>query len=284
MSRNAERRETAKATLTRALATDVTRTGPKSFEQLAQFALNLGAFKVVKRPMYREDHGILSGMLVPVEGGCLVAINERIGASRQLYSLAHEIGHLLHLRDRDSTQSTIRREKYRAEWDRHDDPDEERSCEVIAAELLMPEHTFADHLRNLPDSLTSVSNLSQIFGTSITATAIRIVELNSQPRLLTRWRQDKRTVGAVRLSWQIRNSINGPSVEVIPSNSKSFAGAKAAWSQGGLKVTDETLLERVAQGDSRYVGFPVFKTESIGFGVDKSRFVLSMSHLEHIRR
>jgi len=275
-------RETAITMLNQALATDVTRTGPKSFDELAEIALNLGATRVIKRPLSLGDHGNVSGMLVPNDSGYLIAINERVGESRQLYSLAHEIGHLIHIGNQASRRSLARRERYRGKWDHHDDPEEERLCEVIAAELLMPQETFSRHAERLDSSLKSIPNLCKWYGTSITATTIRLVELCTKPRLLVRWLRDKRRQGNMRVSWQIRNSMEGPAVEVSTTGGRTFAGAKTAWIENGLIVTDETLLERVTHGTPRYVRFPVMKTESSGFGIGTHRFVLSVVYLNDV--
>ena len=53
---------------------------------------------------------------------------------------------------------------------------EERLCDRIAAELLMPETAFLRHARLRPPSFNALTSLARIFEVSISATLIRLRE------------------------------------------------------------------------------------------------------------
>lgn len=148
-------------------------------------AFHLGAH-IHREPL--DDNGDLSGLLVRVGGKTIIGVNSRHSKTRQRFTIAHEIGHLvLHdhdklyldrdfpvrLRDERSSQAV--------------DPDE-IAANAFAAELLMP----ADMLkRDLRDVVTrnaerhavdyedeeTIRRLAERYQVSLQAMIFRLVNL-----------------------------------------------------------------------------------------------------------
>ena len=104
----------------------------------------------------------------------LLRVNEAIPErGRKRFAIAHEIGHwILH---RDSSQLNICNNadmiaQYKASAT-------EVEASFFAAELLMPQAAFAPLLRRVRPSFRLISELATEFDTSLTATAIRCVEV-----------------------------------------------------------------------------------------------------------
>jgi hypothetical protein len=163
----------------------------------------------------------------------------------------------------------------------------EHLCDRIAAEVLMPAQDFREQMLDEGQSLRSVVSLADRYETSITATAIQYVKIIPEPALLVRWVASSQPGGALRPSWRIRNESAGPSAEITITGRRGersvFSGAQSAWIAPGVKTTYEKLLERGSSENPSYVRFPEFRTESMGFGKDKSRFVLSAVYLRDER-
>ena len=249
--------------------------------RLLEVGHRLGVTKVVQRSLPTDENGILDGMLIPVDGGYVIAVNQDVAESRQRYSLAHEIGHLIEIKDPDSTRSSAGTGPRFKGLGSHENRQEERRCEAIAAELLMPFETFTRKVREAGLSLASVPFLARVFETSITSTAIRLLELMPEPALLVRWRLNRNQGTGLEKSWGLRNEIRGPSVQVSKNmrGSSVFPGAEAAWTKPGMHTSSESIITRGAIGNTRYVQFPEYRTESMGFGVRANRFVLSLVYL-----
>ncbi len=82
-------------------------------------------------------------MLVPLSGVYSVVIDEKASESRQRYSLAHELAHIMLLESDPASDDLLKAPRFRsaAAEDRAWKA-EERLCDEIAAELLMPEMLF----------------------------------------------------------------------------------------------------------------------------------------------
>ena len=160
---------------------------------------------------------------------------------------------------------------------------EEKLCDAIAAELLMPSDLFSERAAETGQSLRNVPRWADYFGTSITATAIRFVELVPAPCLLVRWVANKKHPDALRRSWQFRNHVPGPSVELTATAKAGetvFEGARSAWLQSGVKATREQVLQRT-NDRGRHIRFPYYRTESVAFGRSNTKFVVSAVYLDH---
>jgi hypothetical protein len=99
---------------------------------------------------------------------------------RQRFSVGHELGHWMH--DRGKAGYLCQKKDLRTPWGLLQSP--EARANRYAAELLMPASMFKSAAHNRPMTLDTVSELGVGFKTSLTATAIRLVELGSFPAMV----------------------------------------------------------------------------------------------------
>ena len=146
-------------------------TEPEEIDLLA-IAYHVGA-AVRLRPLQGcEAH------IVGCSDQAIITINDRTGFRRQRFSIAHELGHWRHHRgkalvcrvDELQPRSTL---------------SSERIADQYAADLLMPRYLFSPLARQQGKlTFKAVAALSDIFRTSKTATAIRLVESDQAPAIL----------------------------------------------------------------------------------------------------
>lgn len=137
-------------------------------------AYYLGAF--VK---YRPLDGC-EGRIVGIDNRAIITVNSRAIPTRQRFSAAHEIGHWHHHRGRTLI---CRSDDIGNPAKRPMDP--ERVADRYAADFLMPQYLFtpmADQIGKV--TFQAVEDLRREFNTSITATAIRLVEYGPEPSML----------------------------------------------------------------------------------------------------
>ncbi|MEX3954411.1 ImmA/IrrE family metallo-endopeptidase [Trinickia sp. EG282A] len=131
----------------------------------------------------RVQYSDLSGCearLVGVGDRAIVTIRSSTDDRRKRFSLAHELGHWNYHRGRSfECRADDMVEKFSSK------PIEEREADSYAADLLMPAYMFQPLVRNVKrPTFDAVSELAEKFNTSITATAIRMVDVNVWPLLL----------------------------------------------------------------------------------------------------
>jgi len=210
------------------------------------------------------DLGTVDGWLVEERGVLVAKLNRAAPPYRRRYSLAHEIAHTM-LGDTPAS-------RWNAEHPRRPGAHRtarERACDAIAAELLLPYHLFQPRCRELGASLAIVKRLADDFDASLSATAIRMAELTSDPIIIARWAP----VGPpqhLTLEWSTRSRTARGCY--IPRGSSPPPGSTPlrAIRQGG-RVTG---ADNVTPGrrETHY-------TESEAFGTKTTGFVLSMIHL-----
>ena len=99
---------------------------------------------------------------------------------RQRFSAAHELGHWMI--DRGKVASFVcDAQVFATEWV-NDNP--ERRANRYAADLLLPPFLFEPRAKNLEVTFGTVESLAHDFQTSLTATAIRLVEYGSFPAMI----------------------------------------------------------------------------------------------------
>jgi Zn-dependent peptidase ImmA (M78 family) len=108
----------------------------------------------------------------------IIAVNEASPMQRQRFSIGHEIGHWM--RDRGTVSFSCDQRKMSPRW-RQDNP--ERLANLYAADLLMPESMFRPRAQRREITLATVRALAHEFRTSLSATAIRLVEMGSFPAM-----------------------------------------------------------------------------------------------------
>lgn len=125
----------------------------------------------------------------------IITVNSASRRARQRFSAAHELGHWLC--DRGRIAFTCTKLMLATEW-HHENP--ETRANRFAADLLLPEMIFRPDARNQDMTFASVRKLADRYETSLTATAIRLVELGSFPAMLV---CNER--GSKRWKWFVRS-------------------------------------------------------------------------------
>lgn len=115
--------------------------------------------------------------LVKKGNNAIITINKNtLEEGRKRFAIAHELGHLeLH----SDSQIVLCTEKDMFLW--NESNVQEVEANEFAAHLLMPEEFFAPRLKKTSPNMTIVSKLAQEFRTTLTATALRYVQVSSEP-------------------------------------------------------------------------------------------------------
>ena len=131
------------------------------------------------RVQYKDISGC-EARLVGVGNRAIVTIRSSTEDRRKRFSLAHELGHWNHHRGRSfECRADDLVERYSSK------SMEEREADSYAADILMPAYMFQPLARSVKrPTFDAVKELADRFKTSITATAIRLVDSNTWPLLL----------------------------------------------------------------------------------------------------
>lgn len=118
--------------------------------------------------------------IVGSDDTAVITVNKNASLQRQRFSVCHELGHWIYHRGK-----MLLCQADEIERPGIDSTNLERIADRFAAELLMPAYLFVPIAQSLGrPSMHVVRKLSEIFSTSQTATAIRLVEINQLPLLL----------------------------------------------------------------------------------------------------
>jgi hypothetical protein len=148
-------------------------TGPKDID-LEAIAWTLGV-----RVKYRPLDGCEACIAGDAERA-IITVNSRSPRRRRRYSIGHELGHWKHHRG----QVLVCRAEEIGRGGKKDAP-AERAADTYAADLLMPGYLFRPFARAHPKlNFKTVRALADAFDTSLTSTAIRLVEAGHAPALL----------------------------------------------------------------------------------------------------
>jgi Zn-dependent peptidase ImmA (M78 family) len=152
------------------------RFGLDSRERLAEIAEEVG-IEVLYRPAESYDGALLR--IRDAQRGYIV-INSRIREeSRKRFTLAHEIGHFV-LPGKQQRIENWDADLYRPELE----------ANRFAAEILMPRRLMAEFVESEP-SLESIRSIAQLCGTSLTASAVRLITLTPH-RAAVVWSQNQK--------------------------------------------------------------------------------------------
>lgn len=117
-----------------------------------------------------------------------ITVDSRSRLERRRFSAAHELGHWM--ADRGKISSFLCNEKvFVTEW-AEDNP--ERRANRYAADLLLPKFMFEPRAKGKEITFATVRSLAADFSTSLTATAIRLVEFGSFPAIIVCNERDRR--------------------------------------------------------------------------------------------
>ena len=139
-------------------------------------AERLGVSDISTRPMVED------GALVRLGTVTNVLLREGRSPSRQRFTLAHELAHLLLLGD---TELALEFRQVRRGRDA-----EESLCDDIAAALLMPTEWIRLRFSDRPMTLPTVRDLAQACEVSMAAALVRLDEVCGWRAALLRWREE----------------------------------------------------------------------------------------------
>jgi Zn-dependent peptidase ImmA (M78 family) len=132
------------------------------------------AFHLGVRVRYRQLDGC-EATIIGAQDQALITVSRRSSYRRKRFSIAHELGHWCFHRGK---RLVCRAEDYRP----RDTLSPERIADSYAADLLMPNYLFQPIARQYQKlNFKTVTAIAEIFETSQTATAIRLVESNHFP-------------------------------------------------------------------------------------------------------
>jgi Zn-dependent peptidase ImmA (M78 family) len=151
--------------------------------------IDLAAIAALYEVYYLEAHLQGADARLQIQGNTgLVTVRADIPEiGRKRFALAHDIGHFLLHRSRTRLRTCSESEFLR--WYRTND--EEPEANVFAAELLMPEDLFVSYCAGRKPGFETVSQLAEIFKTSLSAAAYRYAEIGNYPCALIASKEGK---------------------------------------------------------------------------------------------
>jgi Zn-dependent peptidase ImmA (M78 family) len=126
---------------------------------------------------YEEDLDGPDGVLLKVDGTSVILINSNCTyQTRKRFTVAHELGHFyMPHHNLDKFMCTMKdAPRYVS------DSKLEREADAFASELLLPLRELENELR-CPPSIDVVARVADLYGTSLTATALKVVKATCEP-------------------------------------------------------------------------------------------------------
>jgi hypothetical protein len=171
------------------------------------------------------------GMLLDLEREPVIFIQKASSPAVQRFSIAHECAHLVFRRAIEKRFQDPDLVSRLHKWGAS--PQQERLCDLLASELLMPEPLVRRILASSPRrGLRLASVLAEAFGVSRVAALRRLIDLG-EPYLLVVWRRTSLPNGEVkfRVAWCdrpaklgvgfISTDVSAPSDSPVPKVAKS---------------------------------------------------------------
>ena len=135
------------------------------------------AFAAGAQLRYRPLDGC-EARIIGCDSRAIITVNSSGSEQRKRYSIAHELGHWHHHRGKClvcRVEETLPQTTLSAE----------RVADRYAADLIMPWYLFKPRVRQQPKfNFAAVTALADTFNSSLTATAIRLVESDHAPSLV----------------------------------------------------------------------------------------------------
>jgi len=197
--------------------------------------------------------------LLPGRNGHTILIKRTASERRRRFSIAHELGHIL-LRARST--------KFRG-GNRERAAQEERLCDEIAAELLMPEALFRREMMGVKPSVEAICDLAKRFDTAIEPAAIRFGKLGGNSVQVVCWQRQAHSLTA---KW-----VSG--ARFVP-----YRSARSIWDMTSGPVQAYHGADDVITTYEEAGSDPSMICESAGFDSVPFRFVLSVLRQELVHR
>jgi hypothetical protein len=126
--------------------------------------------------------------IVGVNDRSIITVNISDPLPRKRFSVGHELGHWMH--DRGVVGFSCIPKDMRSDWG---GTNKEARANRYASTLLMPRYLFEPRLLASKFDMRTIESLARAFSTSITATALRAIELTNVPAILACYGQAGRT-------------------------------------------------------------------------------------------
>lgn len=243
---------------------DILRTPPVNLEEISE---HWGVKKVIRRELD------VAGLLYRLEeGGSIIFLRESDSPSRQRFSWAHELAHIV-VSNSDLPEVSCRRAG-------KVDKKVEDYCDAIAAEILMPQRDFRTSADQLGWGLKSVHELAMRFNVSMDSAAIRMKDLNAEPVLMSMWRVGKGPLNALSRMWARPNQLAErfkPSVNWKSGPDAMFPLYEALTARECTSGSSRVLMK--PREDSKSKSYSWVTTEGFGIGRGKTRRVIGFHYL-----
>lgn len=230
------RRERAIASAKDLLTTAGVAQPPINIERLARY---LGVREVVTADFLDADACLVTG-----RSGHRIVVKDKSSKRRRRFSIAHELGHLLLSHGGISYRGAKIAERKR----------EERLCDLIAEELLMPIELFRPRAEARLRGVTAIESLATEFDTAIESTAIRYGEFMRHELAVGFWNPRNQPVELKWSTGRLPKSL----LSSRSSKDMSFGPAIAAltneviftYESNAADGTLDTICESKAFGDN----------------------------------
>jgi Zn-dependent peptidase ImmA (M78 family) len=117
--------------------------------------------------------------IIGIHDRAIIAVNQHAIRPRRRFSAAHELGHWLY--DRGQVALSCQERSISRSWT---GSDREARANNFASDLLLPKSMFVPRARAKNITFQTVDELAELFQTSRTATAIRLVRFGSYPSMV----------------------------------------------------------------------------------------------------
>ncbi len=159
----------------------------------------------------------VDGRLLPLGGEFIIELRRDRSPERKNFTCAHELGHTFFYESVPSIKYRRSRSPAPAF-----DQEEEKLCNIAAAELLMPTDAFRKLANDFLPSTSSLLRIAKIFVASLTATAIRVCSLTRWDATFILWTRHE---DGVQAKWIVRPREGFrylPSIEPIDPKSSGI--------------------------------------------------------------
>lgn len=201
----------------------------------------------------QRDFPDLDAFLVFPDGSPHIFVNAGIRSQgRVTFSIAHEIAHTFfprRARDRYHFRSGHKDVDYPTDEARR----LERLCDLVAAELIMPLPWFAESLGEAGLRASAIRRLSEIYGVSLEAAALRITETAGSPcaaglfELAAQPSCGQGRSASRRVSYRARRVFHGRGFPYLFPPGKSVPDTSVL-QRASLKTGERSAVEKFALG------------------------------------
>ena len=208
-----------------------------------------------------------AGMLVPSENGYEILLNSAHSNVRQRFSCAHEIAHALLNPVNPDYSPAMRSQPISS------NAHVERTCEAMAAHLLMPEPSFSDDANKKEAGIDRIVGLADSYEVSIQAAALRFMEVVEEDCVLLLSQLRPTASGdKLCLKWPPRNSLSsGKPIVRYFQKGEQLRSRTAYLAQSGDQIVSGT--EIVKLGSTVLTSY----VESKAFGFGYGRYVMTIA-------